>query len=381
MAPASLTIDNARIVLRDRVIEGWLAVENGAIVEVGRHNAPAGAIDFRGDFLLPGLVELHTDHLESHLRPRPRVHWPTRHSITAYDAQLAASGITTVFDSVRVGRYTDDASNTGEARRLLDEIARLRDLDLLRITHLTHLRCEICADDVIDAVRQVMEGHQIQLISLMDHTPGARQFTDLEAWRTYFGGKSGYSAPQLDELMTQKLELHSRNYSRHRSQLVTLAKANHISIASHDDSTPAQVRESIESGVQIAEFPTNIESARLSHEASIAVLMGAPNVVRGGSHSGNVAAEDLARANVLDVLSSDYVPAAMLAGAFELERRIEGYDLAQAVRTVTINPARAVGLEDRGEIAPGQIADMLRVRLFEDVPIIREVYRHGRRII
>lgn len=374
-------IGNARLVLADEVSDGWLAFEDGVIIEVGRGDAPAGSYDACGDLVLPGLVELHTDHLESHLRPRPKVHWPTRLAILAYDMQLAASGITTVFDSVRVGNDADYTPERSEARHIVDEIAGLHRRGLLRIDHRTHLRCEVCADDVLEGAREVMEAHRVDLISLMDHTPGARQFANLDAWRTYYGGKSGLPVSELDRLMAHKHDLFARNYARHRAALVELAHANGVAIASHDDSTPDHVRESIADGVQVAEFPTTEQSARLSHDACISVLMGAPNVVRGGSHSGNVAAETLARAGVLDILSSDYVPAALLAGAFELARRIEGYGLPRAVRTVTVNPARACGLMDRGVIAPGQTADVLRVRVVAYTPVVREVYRNGERII
>jgi alpha-D-ribose 1-methylphosphonate 5-triphosphate diphosphatase len=221
---------------------------------------------------------------------------------------------------------------------------------------------------------------RVDLISLMDHTPGARQFTNLEAWRVYYGGKSGRTQADLDKLIDIKLASHARNYDRHRRTLVSLARERRIVLASHDDATRAHVDESIADKVAIAEFPTTAEAARLSHEAGIDVLMGAPNVVRGGSHSGNVAAETLARAGHLDILSSDYVPASLLLGAFELARRIEGYGLARALRTVTLNPARAANLTDRGEIAEGKRADLVRVHLVDGQPVVRDVYREGRRV-
>jgi alpha-D-ribose 1-methylphosphonate 5-triphosphate diphosphatase len=163
--------------------------------------------------------------------------------------------------------------------------------------------------------------------------------------------------------------------------LVDLARANNVVMASHDDTTVEHVRESIEDGVAIAEFPTTMEAASASHAAGIAVLMGAPNVVRGGSHSGNVAAVDLAREGVLDILSSDYVPASLLMGAFTLAARVEGYGLARALRSVTLHPARAAGLNDRGAIIPGLRADLVRIHLADNLPVVREVFRGGRRVI
>jgi alpha-D-ribose 1-methylphosphonate 5-triphosphate diphosphatase len=374
-------IANASIVLREHVIRGWVAVADGRIAEIGEGAPPERGADYDGDLLIPGLVELHTDHLESHLRPRPKVNWPVRPSIVAYDHQLAASGITTVFDSIRVGNDADYTPERNEALNLVTAIAKADESGLLRVDHRTHLRCEICADDVLEGARDVMAAHHVDLISLMDHTPGARQFANLDAWRTYYGGKSGLPFDQLDMLIKHKREQFERNYTRHRGELIDMARARGASIASHDDTTPEHVLESISDKVEVAEFPTNLEAAALSHEASIAVLMGAPNVVRGGSHSGNVAAEALAREGVLDILSSDYVPASLLIGAFDLARRIDGYGLPKAVRTITLNPAAACGLSDRGEIAVGKLADLLRVRLVEDAPVIREAYRRGERIL
>jgi alpha-D-ribose 1-methylphosphonate 5-triphosphate diphosphatase len=374
-------IENAIVVTPERQFPGWVAIAEGKIEEIGEGIAPERGYNFDGDLLIPGLVELHTDNLESHLKPRPKVDWPRRAAIIAYDMQLATAGITTVFDSLRVGHDADYAPLRDEVVHLLDEIDAARRLGLLRIHHHTHLRCEICAEDCVDSARIVMDGHRVDLISLMDHTPGARQFVSMDAWRTYYGGKSGLNSEKLADLVERKRELFSKNYRNHRESLVALAHRKGIAIASHDDATSSHVDESITDQVSVAEFPTTVEAARLSHEASISVLMGAPNVVRGGSHSGNVAAEALAREGVLDILSSDYVPASLLMGAFELDRRIEGFGLVRALRTVTINAARAAGIADRGAIETGQVADMLRVRVVEGEPWVRETYCKGQRIV
>jgi alpha-D-ribose 1-methylphosphonate 5-triphosphate diphosphatase len=181
--------------------------------------------------------------------------------------------------------------------------------------------------------------------------------------------------------MEKKRAQFSGSYKPHRAGLVALARHRSIVLASHDDATPEHVQESIADGTAIAEFPTTLKAATASHGAGIAVLMGAPNVVRGGSHSGNIAAETLAREGVLDILSSEYVPASLLMGAFELARRIDGYGLSAALNSVTLNPARASGLKDRGEIGRGQRADLLRIRLAQELPVVREVYRGGRRVL
>ena len=371
---------NARIILPDQEISGWLAIDDGLIVDIGEGRAPESGHDLEGDFLMPGLVELHTDNLEGHLKPRPKVTWPKLSSVMSYDSQLIASGITTVFDSLRAGNDADYAPAAHELTDILEALETARRSKFLRADHRLHLRCEICSPDVIEQATGIVAGHTVDLISLMDHTPGARQFLRIEAWKTYYGGKSGLSDDQLEELMARKREQFAVNYLPHRGALVNLAHANNIVIASHDDSTAGHVDESVADRVSFAEFPTTVEAAQLSHDAGIAVLMGAPNVVRGGSHSGNVAAVDLGRHGVLDILSSDYVPASLLMGAFALADQVEVISLSEAMRTVTLNPARATGLNDRGAIAKGLRADLLRVHRAYDLPVVREVYRNGQQV-
>ncbi|MDX2204293.1 MAG: alpha-D-ribose 1-methylphosphonate 5-triphosphate diphosphatase [Hyphomicrobiaceae bacterium] len=376
-----IVFKNAAVVLPDEVVKGSVVVVGGRIRDVASGDIRGPGQDLGGDYLLPGLVELHTDHLETHLQPRPKVRWPAASAIAAFDAQIAASGITTVFDCIRAGRDIDHSTAKDELLGTLDALRRAGDQGLLRAEHRLHVRCEVCVEDVVEITSEAVASHPVHLISLMDHTPGARQFRAMHLWRTYYGGKTGLSPDELDVLIAKKLEQYNRNYRRHRTELVALAKARGIVLASHDDTTIEQVEESIADDVAIAEFPTTLEAAKRSHEADVKVVMGAPNVVRGGSHSGNVAAETLAREGVLDILSSDYVPASLLLGAFDIAQRIEGIGLPAALRTVTLNPARAVRLDDRGEIAVGKRADLVRVRVVDDMPIVREVYREGSRVV
>jgi alpha-D-ribose 1-methylphosphonate 5-triphosphate diphosphatase len=153
-----------------------------------------------------------------------------------------------------------------------------------------------------------------------------------------------------------------------------------VPLASHDDTTSEHVVAAVRDGVSVAEFPTTIEAAEGLHQAGVQILMGAPNVVRGGSHAGNIAAVDLAKRGLLDILSSDYVPSSLLMAAIQLPHHAPGIDLAAAIRTVTCNPARAVGLTDRGTIEVGQRADLIRVHVAQNVPVVRSTWREGRRV-
>jgi alpha-D-ribose 1-methylphosphonate 5-triphosphate diphosphatase len=215
----------------------------------------------------------------------------------------------------------------------------------------------------------------------MDHTPGQRQFRDENKLRDYYRSKKGgMTDAELDVLFARRLEYQAACAVTNYQQLVQLAQLHEIPLASHDDTTLDHVHAAIRDNVVVAEFPTTMQAAEPLHAAGVRVLMGAPNLVRGGSHSGNVATADLAEAGVLDILSSDYLPSSLLLGALRLPQVAPEIDLAAAVRTVSKTPAEAVGLSDRGEIAVGKRADLIRVHAKGDIAAVRSVWRCGRRV-
>ena len=379
---SDLLLTNARIVLGDRVIErGWMAAAGGLIAEVGEGQAPERGDDLGGDLLLPGLVELHTDHIEAHYVPRPKVYWDPVAAVVSYDGQIATCGITTVLDSLRVWREDGAEEVDGQALVLAGAIAAARAADLLRVDHLLHLRCEVPMPDVVDEAKQLIDRPDVRLLSLMDHTPGQRQFRDEEKLRAYYRGKAGgMTDAELDVLFARRVAYQMAHAAENYRGLIALARLHNVPLASHDDTTAEHVQEAVRDNVAIAEFPTTVEAAQALHAAGVRVLMGAPNLVRGGSHAGNVATADLAKAGVLDILSSDYVPSSLLWAALRLPQAAPGIDLAAAVRTVTKTPAEAVGLHDRGEIAAGKRADLIRVRSTGTMAAVRSVWRVGRRV-
>ncbi len=373
---------NARVVLADGVIErGWVALAGGKIAEIGEGRAPAGSVDVEGDLVMPGLVELHTDHIEAHYVPRPKVYWDPVAAVVSYDGQLATCGITTVMDSLRVWRDEAEGDVLLMANILADAIGKARTAKLLRADHFLHLRCEVPMPTVVEDARSLVSRDDIRLMSLMDHTPGQRQFRDEDKLRTYYRGKKGgLTDAELDELFAKRFEFQRKYADKNMSAIIALAREHNVPLASHDDTTVENVGDAVREGVAVAEFPTTMEAARGLHEAGIDILMGAPNVVRGGSHSGNIAAIDLAREGMLDILSSDYIPSSLLMAALQLPERVPDIGLAEAVRTVTKTPAAAVGLDDRGEIAAGKRADVIRVHVSGGVPVVRSVWRAGQRV-
>jgi alpha-D-ribose 1-methylphosphonate 5-triphosphate diphosphatase len=382
MTMTETIIGNARIVLADRIIDhGWVAVADGRIAEFGEGDAPHGHLDAEGDLLMPGLIELHTDHLEAHYVPRPKVFWNPVAAVVSYDGQLATSGITTVLDSLRVWREDGAEDVDGRAGVLAVAIASAREAGLLRADHYLHLRCEIPMPSVVEEAKELIDRPDVRLMSLMDHTPGQRQFRDEVKLRDYYRGKGGgMTDAELDALFDRRLTYQKTYAAGNMRDIVALAHRYDIPLASHDDTTDENVADAVRDRVAVAEFPTTIEAARGLRAAGIDILMGAPNVVRGGSHSGNIAAVDLAREGLLDILSSDYVPSSLLMGALQLPQHVPAIDLASAIRTVTKTPAEAVGLADRGEIAPGKRADLIRVHITHDVPVVRSVWREGQRV-
>lgn len=372
-------LTNARLVLATRVVDGHVVLRDGVIAEIGEGPAATGE-DMGGETLIPGLVELHTDHIEGHYMPRPKVRWNKLASVQAHDAQIAASGITTVFDALRVGMDENADIGASDMREMGEAIALANADERLRADHFIHLRCEVSAADVIGGFENMMGNPLIRLASLMDHAPGQRQFVDLSTYRYYYQGKMKLSDAEFDAFCKRRIEESAANAPKSRAHVANRCRELGIALASHDDATTAHVEESVQHGIALAEFPTTMEAAKASHEAGLGVLMGAPNVVRGGSHSGNISAIDLKHAGVLDILSSDYVPFSLIQAAFLLGEAGEDA-LPDAIRLVTKNPAEAVGLTDRGEIAMGKRADLVRVRAIAgEPPVVRSVYRQGRRV-
>jgi len=370
-------ISNAILVLEDRLITGGVIIRDGMIAEVIEGRARSG-IDFAGDYLIPGLVELHTDHLEVHYAPRPGVRWDTIAAIQAHDGQVATAGITTVFDCLRMGADENGGFAPGEMRALADALHEGRDQGRFRADHLIHLRCEVSAPDMLADYEAFHDDPLVHLASVMDHSPGQRQFQTMDQYTLYYKTKRGLSDEAFAAFIASRQEASARYSQPQRDAVAADCRARGIALASHDDATIGHVEESIGHGIRIAEFPTTMEAARASHAAGISVLMGAPNIVRGKSHSGNIAAHDLAAAGVLDVLSSDYVPVSLLHAPFVLADN--GIDLFRAIAMVTATPARSVGLTDRGRIADGLRADLVRVHRNAGVPVVRAVWREGRRV-
>jgi len=368
---------NATIVLPTEILHGTLIAADGHIAELqpGRSTAP-GAIDLDGDFLIPGAIDLHTDNLERQVEPRSNARWPSRPAFLAHDAQCAAAGITTVLDALCIGDLGFDEDRPRTCMQGIADMEALAPTGLLKCDHRLHLRCEMPAAGMMELLHRTADHKLLAMVSLMDHTPGNGQYADLGRYRKLRA--QGGEAPaetdrRIDHLLRQRAELMGPN----RAALLERLRGTAITIASHDDRTEDDIRQNLTDGIRISEFPVSLEAANAARRGGMAIIGGAPNLVRGGSHTGNIAVRDLLQNGLLDALASDYVPTSLIHAAFIAA---ETSTLPQAIALVTEAPARMIGLDDRGRIAQGLRADLVRIRLHEGIPVIREVFRAGHRI-
>lgn len=372
-------IRNARIVAGSETFTGCAIMDGATIraVDWGGTSSPA-AEDWGGDWLLPGLVELHTDNLEKHLVPRPGVIWNATSATVTHDAQCAAAGITTVLDSIVIGDMDQGGTRSQTYETSISALHACRDAQLLRVEHLLHLRCEVSAPDIVETFDRYADDPLVELVSVMDHTPGQRQWRDLAKYRRYAERYGSYNDSEYQRMVDERISQQAQFAAKHRAIVVTGCHQRSIPLASHDDTELDHVAQAREERVAISEFPTTLHAARAAREAGMGIVMGGPNLVKGGSHSGNVSAAELARHELLDILSSDYVPASLIQSAFLLRDQL-GWSMPKAVATVAGNPARAIGLKDRGEIGPGLRADFIRVREVAGMPVVLGAWCRGER--
>lgn len=377
-----MIINNVRLVLENEVVSGSLEVADGLIRNFA--DSPSSlpqAHDGEGGWLLPGLIELHTDNLDKFFTPRPKVDWPAHSAMSSHDALMVASGITTVLDAVALGDVRDGGDRLENLEKMINAVMQTQARGINRAEHRLHLRCELPHHTTLPLFRQLIDRGGVSLVSLMDHSPGQRQFSNLVKYREYYQGKYSLSDAEMNSYEADQLALAERWSQPNRLAIAAECRARNIALASHDDATAAHVAESHELGSVIAEFPTTLEAAQSSRQHGLSVLMGAPNIVRGGSHSGNVAAHQLAQAGLLDILSSDYYPASLLDAAFRVAHdESNSFTLPQAVALVTRNPARALSLEDRGVLAEGKRADMVLAHQHGDHVYVGHVWRQGMRV-
>jgi len=369
-----LAFRNAQVVTADEAFLGSVLVRDGRIAAIDRGCGGVGE-DLGGDVLMPGVIDLHTDNLEKHFFPRPNIDWNPVSAAVTHDGCCLSVGVTTVFDSLSIGSFNASASrNHDNVVRLADGLAQAKAAELLKADHRLHWRCETPADDLPGRLEDFAQHPMTALFSVMDHTPGQRQYRNLEKYLANWRA-DGMSDTAMDERMAGIRDRQARNADRHRRLVADVAKARRIPLASHDDEDAAHIDTAADLGATVAEFPVTLEAARRARARGMIIVMGGPNLIRGGSYSGNVPAADLAHEGLLDAL--DYVPRSLIECAFALTGPKFGWSLPRAAAVVTAGPARAAQLDDRGVIAAGRRADMVRVRVQDALPVVRGVWVEG----
>lgn len=375
-------LTNARMVLDDHVVFGTIVLDGPLIAEIqpGRSNART-AIDVDGDTLIAGIVDIHTDNLERQVQPRSNARWPSRSALLTHDAQCAVSGVTTVFDALCLGDlgFGFDGDRVKTFRDGVCDLDALADTGLLKSEHFLHLRCELPAPDMFTLLDPVADHPRVRLVSIMDHTPGVGQYADLERYRA-MRKRDGMTEQMIEQRIVEMQEQRARLRDIHRKRLLARMAEGSVPVASHDDRTEAEVEENHRDGIKISEFPVSLVAARAARRLGMHVVAGAPNIVRGGSHSGNVSAASLVREGAVDGLASDYVPASLIEAAFACVGQT-GISLPAGIAMITSHPAKMAGLTDRGRLAAGYRADLVRVREHQGTPVVRQVWCLGERVI
>jgi alpha-D-ribose 1-methylphosphonate 5-triphosphate diphosphatase len=373
-------LTNARLVLPGELLHGTIVLDGTTIREVqpGISNAP-GAIDVEGDTIMPGVVDVHTDNLERQVQPRSNARWPSRSAMLTHDAQCAASGVTTVLDALCLGDLGFDKHRIQTFKEGVIDLDALADTGLLKSEHFLHLRCELPAADMLELFEPVADHKRVRMVSLMDHSPGVGQYANIDRYRA-MRKREGHKPEWIEQRITELQAMREKMRGPNRRALLARMQGHAAVLASHDDRTAEEIAENHRDGIRISEFPVSMLAAQEAHKHDMFVIAGAPNIVRGGSHSGNVGAADLVRAHAVDAFASDYVPAALVEAAFACVHET-GITLPQGVAMVTANPARMAGLPDRGALTPGLRADVVRIREHERMPVIRQVWRAGERVI
>ncbi len=369
----SLVLTNAALVLPDRILPGHIVLRDGLIADI--QPGSAAGTDMDGDYLIPGAVDLHTDNLERQVQPRQNARWPSGPALLAHDAHCAAAGITTVLNALCAGEAGWDDDRPRTCAEGLADLAALAPTGLLKADHMLHLRCELPAPDMLAQFELLRSHPMLRLVSLMDHTPGSGQFGDVSRWRA-MQQRDGLDDAAIDARLASLRAQQARWRGPNRAGILAHMAASPAMLASHDDTTAADIAANAADGIGISEFPVSLAAAQAAREAGLKVIAGAPNLVRGGSHSGNVAASVLLAAGLVDALASDYVPASLVHAAF-----LAGSDLPAGIRMISRAPALMAGLADRGALSPGLRADLVRVRVHQGIPVVRQVWLAGERVI
>ncbi|MEM7616526.1 MAG: alpha-D-ribose 1-methylphosphonate 5-triphosphate diphosphatase, partial [Pseudomonadota bacterium] len=316
-----------------------------------------------GSTLMPGFIDMHGDMIEVELQPRAKVNFPVQVAIGHLDSRLAAAGVTTAYAAVSFSRGAAD----GGLRSLEHTSQTIRDIHAARqgcgVDHRIHARFDITFDNAVGVLGDLLRDDMLDLVSVMDHTPGQGQYRDLERYIAETAADNDISPEEARAVVQERIARQTRPHEMTLSNLQAvseLCQRHGVTLASHDDDTAEKTNLMADIGAMISEFPVTMEAAEVAASRGLMNAMGAPNAMRGESYSGNLSARKAHAAGLLHILAADYHPAAILP-ALRVLAETDPEGLPGAVRLVSVNPAKVLGLTDRGQIAPGTSADLVVV--------------------
>jgi alpha-D-ribose 1-methylphosphonate 5-triphosphate diphosphatase len=371
-------IINANIVLKDTILKNEaLVIDDGCIEAIAPLSTAACKInDFKGAYLVPGLIDLHCDAIEGVIEPRAGVQFPLDFGITQMDRINVLAGITTSFNSISFADGEFGVRGVDMASQIVRAVKAKQGTTL--VENRVHCRYEITEPAILGSVLELIAGNQIDILSFMDHTPGQGQFKETVDYINYQRKNYGLSPEEIDRRLEKKQE-NRKSAVQRLTKVCDYANKRSITLISHDDDSPKRVRELKQLGISISEFPINMHTAKEAKNQNITTIFGAPNTLRGKSQSGSMRAIEAIANNVADCLCSDYFPSTLIPAVFMLPETVD-LTLSEAVKMVTLNPAEAVGLSDRGEIAEGKLADLVGVRKIDDQYQIVSTWKKGKKV-
>lgn len=377
-------IYNGKLVLEDGIVEnGYLIIHEDEIIEVGKPPSLGKSleefqeiIDGENMYVLPGIIDIHSDAIEREMEPRPNTLLPFKFSFYELEKKLAACGITTMFHSLSLGEGVGVRS-IDRVLELVEELTTFINNKRSCINHKIHLRYEILYLEGIKIILNLLKEEKIHYLSLMDHSPGQGQYKKADSYALYAKEVWGMDDASIDKFLNQLKDLHDEVDWKVLAQIVGLAHEKGINVASHDDDTIEKIDLLFNMGVKVSEFPINLETAKYAVQKDMLTCVGAPNIIRGGSHNNNLKAMDAITNHGAHIVCSDYIPASMLQALFIVGEAIQ--DISAAAALFTINPAKAVGIDkERGSIKAGKKADIILVELYDDHPITRKTLCDGK---